>query len=183
MTLEAEATGVPVMAFRPDGWECVADAATYADAIAEIKNPAFCLSKKYQEQQLRAVRIGAHPEIVEFERLLIRRMRKLGVPMFAHCVYRGERDQAMVYVAGNSRARWGESPHNFGCAVDIIHGLRAWSIPRRAWEVVGHVGKEVAKSKGLKVAWGGDFKNLWDPAHWELADWKERARGRDPLLS
>lgn len=163
------------MALRPDDWFDDEPAAiSYAQAVNEIRALDFCFTEKFLEQQTRADRVGAHPEIVEFERLLIRRMRKLGVPMFAHCVMRGEHEQTRVYVAGNSMAKWGESPHNFGCAVDVIHSLKAWSIPRKSWEVIGHVGKEAAKAKGLSIVWGGDFKRLWDPAHWELANWRVR---------
>lgn len=162
------------MTMRMDDWDDQPDVITYADAVKDIRNLDFCLSQKFLDQQMRAVRDGAHPDILEFERVLIRRMRKLGVPMFAHCVMRGDVDQMRAYVSGHSNARPGESPHNHGCAVDIIHGTRAWSIPRKSWEVVGHVGKEVSKAKGIPIVWGGDFKRLWDPAHWELANWRVR---------
>ena len=26
---------------------------------------------------------------------------------------------------------------------------------------------------GVKVVWGGDWTRPYDPAHWELADWKQ----------
>ncbi len=159
---------------KADGWDDQPGVITYADAVRDIRNLDFCLSQKFFEQQQRADRVGAHPDILEFEKTLVRRLRKLGVPMFAHCVMRGEQDQHMAFVSGHSLARWGDSPHNFGCAVDLIHGTRAWSIPRKSWEVIGHVGKEASAAKGIPIVWGGDFKRLWDPAHWELANWRNR---------
>lgn len=158
---------------RPDDWQAEPDAITYSEAVRDVRNLDFCLSQKFLDQQMRANRVGAHPDILEFETTLVRRMRKLGVPLFAHCVVRGEHEQNAVFVAGNSRAKWGESPHNYGCAVDLIHGTRAWSIPRKAWETIGHVGKEVSVAKGIPVTWGGDFKGFWDPAHWELKNWRD----------
>lgn len=161
---------------RPDDWDSQPEPARYADAIRDIRNPDFCRSYKFLEQQMRADRVGAHPDIIEFEKALIAKLRKIGLPMFAHCVMRGQDEQTRAYVSGASRAKWGESPHNFGFAVDIIHGIRAWSIPRMAWEVVGHSGKEVSVAKGIPIVWGGDWAKLWDPAHWELKNWRELRR-------
>lgn len=123
---------------------------------------------------MRADRVGAHPEILEFERLLIKRLKKYGVPMFAHCVMRGEAEQNRVYIQGYSKSKWGQSAHNYGCAVDVIHGLKGWEIPRKSWEIIGHMGDELASQKGWKIKWGGTFKVPWDPAHWELENWKNR---------
>ena len=46
--------------------------------------------------------------------------------------------------------------------------------------MIGGVGKEVARKMGLRVTWGGDFKSLYDPAHWELTDWRT-VRKPDPV--
>lgn len=164
------------MTQRPDDWDSLPEPAaiTYAQAVKGIRNLDFCLSQKFLEQQTRADREGAHPDMVEFEGAVVRRMRKLGVPMFAQCVMRGQDEQTRAYVSGNSHAKWGESPHNYGCGADIIHGILAWSIPRKSWEVIGHIGKEISVAKGIPVVWGGDFSRLWDPAHWELKNWRVR---------
>ncbi|MGB3645286.1 MAG: M15 family metallopeptidase [Mesorhizobium sp.] len=154
------------------------DVVDYRTALRAIASPEFCKSEKYQEQQWRAVRTGCHPKILEFERLLIRKMRDLNVPMFCHCAMRSPEDQNSAYVRGVSRAKAGESAHNWGCAVDVIHSVRAWNLDRKSWEVIGHVGKELADRNGFEIVWGGDFKSLWDPAHWELAYWREIAHGR-----
>jgi hypothetical protein len=139
----------------------------------------FCFSKKYGEQQFRADRFGAQPDVLKFERLLVKRAFKLGVPLFAHCVIRGGADQNEMFRQGKSKARAGESPHNYGAAVDVIHGTKAWALSRKQWLIVGHLGKEAAAAAGLAVVWGGDW-SFWDPAHWELADWREiRARYSD----
>lgn len=154
----------------------------YADALRVIMNRDFCFSEKYREQQTRALRDNAHPEILEFERLFIKRLYKFGVPMFGHCVWRDPDTQARLYVAGKSKAKPGASPHQHGCAVDIIHGTKGWNIPDKSWAIIGHIGKELALSKGWKIEWGGDWKRSadaivgWDPAHWQLVKWRDRAR-------
>lgn len=144
---------------------------TYADDLRLMTDRAFCASQRYTDQQGRANREGADPRILEFERKLIRRARNLGVPLFAHCVIRGSHQQTDLFLAGRSKAKAGESPHNYGCAVDIIHGTKGWALTERQWAVIGHIGKELAMQAGLTVTWGGDWK-FWDPAHWELTDWR-----------
>ena len=102
----------------------------------------------------------------------MKRVFKLGVPIFAHSVIRGSADQNRLYREGHSKARAGESPHNYGAAVDLIHGTKGWNLTRKQWAIIGHIGKELAIQAGHKVTWGGDFKSLYDPAHWELTEWR-----------
>lgn len=141
-------------------------------ARATLMDEQFLKSPRYQEQQWRANRNGAHSDILDFERLFIRHMRKLGIPMFAHNMVRTKDEQAALYVRGVTQAKAGSSPHNHGCAVDIVHGVRAWELTRNEWALIGHLGKELANKRGFKLTWGGDW-SFWDPAHWELADWKK----------
>lgn len=135
----------------------------------------FCQSQRYGDQQMRARRDGAHEDILEFEKRFVRRMLKQDVPLFAFCVIRGEADQNADFVRGESNARWGQSAHNYGMAVDLIHGTKAWDLHPKSWALLGHIGKEIAAQAGIAVTWGGDWKRLWDPAHWELKEWKEQA--------
>lgn len=144
---------------------------TYASELRGMTDRSFCFSEKYGVQQGRADRTGAQPEILDFERKLIRRCWKLGVPMFAHCVNRGSEEQNRLFKLGHSKARAGESPHNFGAAVDIVHSTKAWELTRKQWALIGHLGKELATQHGLDVVWGGDWE-FYDPAHWELATWR-----------
>nr|QJB21399.1 MAG: hypothetical protein [Microvirus sp.] len=145
--------------------------ASYRTALAGIADPHYILGNEYLDRQWQADRFEAHPRIVEFERLLIRRLRKLDVPMYAHCVWRSPDEQDAAFKRGVTKARAGQSPHNWGCAVDIVHCRKHWGLTERQWRVVGHVGKELAAQRSLHVTWGGDWK-FWDPAHWELADWQ-----------
>lgn len=141
----------------------------------------FLKSQRWQEQQWRADRLGAHPDILEFERVFIRRMSKLGVPMFASEVIRSWKRQEELYALGNSRARGGLSAHQHGCAIDLVHSVKGWNLDKKAWELIGHVGKEVAKQKGLAIvslAWGGDW-SFYDPAHWQIDGW-QMVKGQYP---
>lgn len=148
------------------------DPRPYSEEMRDMMDRAFCQSERYTDQQGRADRVGAQPEILEFERLLVRRCRFIGIPMFAHSVCRNGDDQNRLYVKGVSKARAGQSPHNYGAAVDLIHGTKGWNLTRKQWDVIGHLGGQVAKSLTLKIVWGGTW-DFWDPAHWELANWRE----------
>ncbi|QCS37273.1 hypothetical protein [Tortoise microvirus 78] len=144
----------------------------YGTALRAIMDGGFLASRKYREQQLRADREGAHPVILDFERAFVRRLAKLGVPMFASEVLRAPERQNELHKAGNSKAKAGQSPHQYGMAVDLVHGVKGWGLDPRSWKMIGHVGKELARQNGWRLTWGGDWK-FYDPAHWELANWKE----------
>lgn len=147
----------------------------YRTALRGVMDPRFCLSIRYDEQQLRANRVGADPRILEFERVFVRYFRAMNVPMWAHTVVRSWDDQNAAYVRGVSKAKAGESAHNYGLAVDLVHGTKGWDLSKRQWDIVGHCGKEIAAKKGIKLVWGGDWK-FWDPAHWELTHWRDPAK-------
>lgn len=156
--------------FPPDH-PLLQDKGAYGEHLRVMRDVAFCNSERYTAQQGRANRVGAHSDILQFERKLIKRARKLGVPLFAHCVVRSAKEQDQLFVMGHSKAKAGQSPHNYGMAVDIVHGTHAWGLLRRQWDIIGLLGKEIAVQAGLKVVWGGDWQ-FYDPAHWELRDWR-----------
>ena len=139
----------------------------------------FLQTERYKALQHHAKRHGAHPDILAFEGAFVRKFRKLDVPMFAHTVVRTHDFHAAKYVMGQANAAPRDCPHVAGCAADLIHAQRAWDVPRDCWELMGHIGKELAHALGIEVVWGGDRQLAFrDPAHWELADW--RAVCRDP---
>lgn len=147
---------------------------TMQDALRALQNGSFLTSQKDQTQQWRADRVGGHATVIEFERLFVKRCRALAIPMHAHNMVRTNAQQEKLLKDGVTRSPPGHSPHNFGCAVDIIHGVRGWDLKANEWALLGHIGKELAKAKGFRLTWGGDW-NFYDPAHWELADWRQVA--------
>lgn len=135
----------------------------------------FLRSERHQQQHWRANREGMKEKLSIFEDKFLLRCQRLGIPMFAHCVMRTADEQNDAFERGVSKARAGQSPHQYGCAVDLIHGVKAWKLERESWLLLGHMGKEVAIQNGIDIVWGGDFRSLYDPAHWELANWRELA--------
>ncbi len=149
--------------------------------LRDMIDRAFCEGQRYKEQQHRADLTNAHPALLEVLRKSVRRLKKMGVPVFAHCVLRSPSDQARLYAKGLSNAKPGESPHQYGLAFDLIHGVKAWNLTDRQWAIIKHVVFEVAAACGVKLRWGGDWdgdgdihdQRLYDPAHFELADWRD----------
>lgn len=152
----------------------------YAEALRTMQDRAYLASANQAQRQWVATRRGAQWRIIAFERGLIARMGKLGVPMFAHNMVRSSEEQDKLFAEGVTFSRGGTSPHNFGLAVDIVHTVRGWNLTEKQWLLIGHVGKELAKTSNLKIRWGGDWdedgdihdQRLFDPAHWEVRDWK-----------
>lgn len=154
-------------------------ARAYPLALQAMRNAGFLKTAKYQEQQGRANRVGAHPLILEFSDKLVKRGAGLGIPLFPHCIVRTRDEQASLYVRGQSMDSPDDGlwPHRFG-AVDIVHGVLGWMDKPKiehAWDIIGHLGKEVALSMDIKITWGGDW-SFYDPAHFELTNWREIAR-------
>ncbi|MGA0614181.1 M15 family metallopeptidase [Paracoccus sp. KR1-242] len=129
-------------------------------------------SLKLRNRQIACSPAGSDVRIVEFAQAFIKELDKRGMPFFAHCYLRGKAAQEAALKAGHSNAGFGRSPHNVGMAVDIVHFGRFWELTRDEWAVLGLIGKEVARKRCIKVTWGGDFRSIWDPAHWELANWR-----------
>lgn len=157
--------------------------ATFSEALRGLVNRPFLASEQQQKLQWRAKRDGAHAGLLEFERVLVKRLTKLGVPMYAHTVIRPYDEQLRLFEEGHSKdspedGLWPHRAHAF----DLVHSVRQWNLTKKEWAVIGHIGKETANSLGLKVDWGGDWR-FYDPAHWQVSGWKllttkETADGR-----
>lgn len=128
-------------------------------------------SSGYRKKLLFAPWERSHPDILEFERRFRKELQRRGIPMFAFEFYRSGERQDELKQQGRSKAGAGSSPHNYGCAVDIVHYPRFWDLTPKQWAVIGAIGKEVARKANIPISWGGEW-NFYDPAHWELADWR-----------
>lgn len=149
----------------------------YQQARADLIDRDMCISLKYQEQQWKALRIGAHPEIIDFMRYFTAKMKKIGIPIYPHEIVRTPERQRQLYADGFSDALPHKAPHCWGGAVDLVHSVKHWKMSPKQWELIGALGKELAIQRGIKIVWGGDWPPIrdkvgWDPAHWQLAEWK-----------
>lgn len=155
---------------------------TYKLARAELIDRDMLVSRNYLEQQWRALRIGANPELLLFTRLFVAKLAKLGIPVFPSEIVRTPQRQLQLYKDGFSKAKGAKAPHPYGCAVDLVHSVRGWSLSKKQWEFFGVLGKELANQRGIAITWGGDWPPIvdkvgWDPAHWQLTGWREKMTG------
>lgn len=95
------------------------------------------------------------------------------------CSYRGKEEQELAFTKGNSKARFGQSPHNFNPAraVDIVpypipmKGTN-WDNDSEEWNEQAELFMKIANEKNIEITWGGNFTKLVDKPHFELKNWK-----------
>ncbi|HJZ04768.1 MAG TPA: M15 family metallopeptidase [Patescibacteria group bacterium] len=87
------------------------------------------------------------------------------------CGHRGKEAQEEAFRNGRSKARWGESNHNYepSCAVDVMPYPVDWADKNKIVDFADFV-KETAHKLGIGIRWGGDFKGFFDGPHYELTN-------------
>lgn len=142
-------------------------------AARRLEDPRAASSIAYKSRVQEFERFdGVHPFIVDFYSAFIAELQARKMPFRAFQFVRSWEEQDRLKAQGRSKASGGHSPHQNGSAVDIIHFSRAWDLSRREWAVIGAIGKEVARKRNLPIEWGGDW-DFYDPAHWQVADWRD----------
>ena len=161
---------------------------TYQAAATSLTDWNVCKSVNHKNRLVKTSRDQMHPRMVEFYVKFSKELERRGIPMYAFEFYRTPERQAVLKAQGVSKAAPGSSPHQYGCAVDIVHSTKLWDITNKQWFVIGAIGKEVARKMNLKIRWGGDWdqdgvpviidgdEHFWDPAHWEIEDWRDYRR-------
>lgn len=144
--------------------------------------PTFCSSTGYLSQMEKADWAGVDPRLKYWAALFVETARKRGIPLYVHTARRGRAEQDKLKALGRSKAAFGKSAHNIGEAVDIVHGLYHWDMHKAEWDllhvlgrlVLDRVNAQLPKDRKLQLTWGGTFKSLYDPAHWEISDFRLR---------
>ncbi|AXH75899.1 MAG: hypothetical protein [Microviridae sp.] len=134
------------------------------------------------EQNDRADWQQTDPFIQMFAARLIEALRRRQIPFYVHEAFRTKEKQQAAFKRGNSKAQYPRAAHCQGKAVDIVHGLYHWALTPDEWRLIGILGKEVLRSLNAalppdqrrQLVWGGDFKSIYDPAHWEMSNWREK---------
>jgi hypothetical protein len=115
---------------------------------------------------------AVHPLMRQYTRSLMKELQKLRMDMKIFEMHRSFEKQEEYYARGASKARYGQSPHNWGMAVDIIDRRRGWDLSENEWAIFGAIVKSVSEKTRIPVDWGGDWK-FYDPAHIQLRHWKQ----------
>jgi len=91
-------------------------------------------------------------------------MADAGLPVRFHEYYRGEQAQNEAFARGASKARFGQSPHNFGLAADYHFDPHGWNVPKEWWQYGDRVARYIGLESGLDYG---------DANHIQLARWKQ----------
>lgn len=97
------------------------------------------------------------------------------------CGYRSNEEQEMMYKQKTSKARAGQSAHNYkpSLAIDVVpypipKKNDAWDSDSEEWQKLCDLIMDIAKDKGIELEWGGNWKSLVDKPHYEIKDWKNK---------
>lgn len=129
--------------------------------------PDYIGSREHRETLTRVNWRGVDQKLQLWALAYVRRACQLGIPLYVHCAHRSDADQDRLYVTGVTKVRGGFSYHNVGKAVDIVHCVKNWDLTPEQWQLLAHIGFEVAKAHNLKLICGIKWK-FYDPAHWQL---------------
>lgn len=154
------------------------------DSPERLRAPAHMLTDSFLRQHDRADWLHTDLRLMVWAAKFIELARKREIPLYVHCALRSEEEQRKVHSAGNSKALYPRSAHNIGEAVDIVHGTLHWQMTKEEWKFLYTLGQraldvinaELPADRKLQLVWGGHFKSLYDPAHWEIQDYRTRIR-------
>jgi len=92
---------------------------------------------------------------------LIYAARVAGLPLIITSSRRSPAEQSHLVRTGRSRTM--QSAHLTGDAFDVdVAGLQRDRVPHWVWDAIGPYGE------ALGLVWGGRWRGLWDPGHFEL---------------
>jgi len=166
-------------------FEQVPDLTNVSDTIKHYQRQKdFFTSEYYLRTYNRADYRGAPMPLRLFTWRFLRALRKRGIPMYVHTCFRSTEDQRKLKLGGFSNLN--DGPHQRSAAVDIVHAVDHWDPPEEFWYYIGTLGEAIARDmalgpelgadKPLKIEWGGRWSKPFDPAHFQLSDWKHRPK-------
>lgn len=98
-----------------------------------------------------------------------------------HIAYagRGKAEQDDFFAKGTSKAKWTESPHNYGLAIDVFE----LTIGGARWDTIWYkerINPEVKKTDWLEH--GLDWPKFKDAPHIQLKNWKDLVKNGSAKL-
>ena len=104
---------------------------------------------------------------------IVKTMEDSGRPCFIWCHHRPAEQQQREFDDGDSKARPWSSPHQYLCAVDLLHPVLYWNASPDYWRSLNAAVKVVEEKFNVPLTHG--FEWGWDSAHVELDDWEALA--------
>nr|QJB21492.1 MAG: hypothetical protein [Microvirus sp.] len=169
----------------------------FSRAVLRLSSPLDMKNPRFLKRAVLDLR-GVHPDMATFAQAFLRDCHRRCFPILCSELLRDGDRQDLLFKQGFSKARAGESAHNFGMAGDFFHWKRGWDLSPEEWLILGEIGMEVARKTKIPMNWGGDdvqrekiwppkngdprtYDNFrWDPAHFEMANWRSRIVLEEP---
>jgi len=161
------------------------------DAPKRLAAPHFLTSDAYARQGMRADWQQVDDRLRLLAAKVCIRAKSRGIPLYIHSAFRTREEQDVLLQRGVTKVGYPRSAHNIGEAIDLVHGIYHWDLTQQEWLYIRHlVYDELRKmnaalpmARKLQLNWGGDDgtpqdKFRWDPAHWEIADYRDRIGAR-----
>lgn len=137
------------------------------------------MKRKYSARSLKNLE-GIHPDL---RRVIDRALQESPIDFVVIEGLRTKERQKQLVASGASRTM--KSRHLTGHAVDLVpigpNGKPAFDWP--LYHILGPAVKDAAEKEGVKLVWGGDWKNFRDGPHFELdrvvyfdGDWQSKAQ-------
>ncbi|QCS36982.1 hypothetical protein [Tortoise microvirus 38] len=153
-------------------------------APERLKAPLHFRSESYQRQVRRADWSFCDIRLLVWAAQFQMMAKARDIPLYVHAALRSKAVQNQHVRDGTSKAKYPHSAHNIGEAVDIVHGTYHWDLNRAEWDLLHTLGRlaldqintRLRVADRLALTWGGHFKTLYDPAHWEISDFQHRTR-------
>lgn len=105
---------------------------------------------------------------------IVRRMQDHGWPCTIYYLHRSPELQLELYQRRPrvTRAKPFDSPHQFFCAADIVHADLFWQAPKKFWDDLNVVVRQVSEEFGVELDHGHTWSFV-DSAHIELGAWRD----------
>ena len=153
-------------------------------APQRLKAPLHFKTEAYQRQVRRADWSFCDVRLVVWAAQFQMMAKSREIPLYVHAALRSKSVQDRAVRERTSKAKYPYSAHNIGEAVDIVHGTYHWDLNKAEWDVLHVLGRlsldrinsRLKSADKLALTWGGHFKTLYDPAHWEISDYRHRTR-------
>lgn len=91
---------------------------------------------------------------------------QLGYPVKFYQYYRSGQEQEAAFARGASKARAGQSAHQYYLAADYMFDKYGWDVPKEYWEYGDQIAKYVGLESGISY---GDANHIQYPG-WK--NWK-----------
>lgn len=136
------------------------------EVLPEVKKEVVC--KKQRTSELISDMDLLQPAFKGKAKKLIDSLRSVGIEVKVIETYRTYKRQDKLFNRKRrvTLLRGGQSAHQHGLAIDIVpivSGKLQWK-NKMLWKKIGTIGES------LGLTWGGRFRRLYDPGHFELPD-------------